>query len=198
MRKKKKIDKEQNMHDTNEMNKPGSEPDDVSRTCDASEAGEKQEPTLELLQNEIQEWKDKYLRSMAEFDNFRRRSQQEKADWIRLANEKLALSICDVVDNFERALSQVGEEHRQDSYIKGFYMIEQQLVNVLEKEGIKKIDALNQEFDPKYHEALAHIPSEHEENMIAAVIQNGYIMFDKVIRPARVAVSNGKSFNTEE
>lgn len=143
------------------------------------------------LEAETSEWKDKYLRSMAEFENFRRRSQQEKADWIRLATEKLALNVCDVVDNFARALAQVSEEHKEDSYIKGFFLIEQQLVNVLSKEGVKKIEALGKEFDPNFHEALAHIPSDMEENTIAAIIQNGYTMHDKIIRPVRVAVSNG-------
>jgi len=143
------------------------------------------------LEQEVAEWKDKYLRNMAEFENYRRRSNQEKADWIKLATQKLALEVCDVLDNFERALAQVGEEHKEDKLIKGFAMIEQQLRTVLERENIRKIEALGKDFDPQWHEALAHIPSDYDENIVAAVIQNGYTVHDKVLRPARVAVSSG-------
>jgi len=146
---------------------------------------------VEELERQTAEWKEKYLRAMAEFDNFRRRTQQEKADWIKLATEKLALGVCDVLDNFERALMQVTDVQTEDGFVKGIMLIEEQLRNVLEKVGVAKIAALKEEFDPKYHEALAHIPSEYEENVVAAVIQNGYTMHGKVIRPARVAVSNG-------
>lgn len=141
---------------------------------------------------EALQWKDKYLRMMAEFDNFRKRSNAEKADWIRLATQKLALDICDVADNFERALAQGSAEELDSPFGRGVQMIEKQLLNALEKEGVKKINALGEEFNPEYHEALAHIPSEMGENIVAAVIQNGYLMHDKILRPARVAVSNGE------
>ena len=144
------------------------------------------------LEKECAEWKDKYLRSMAEFENYRRRSIQEKSDWIKLSTQKLALEICDVSDNFERALQQVSEEKKTDSFVVGVQMIEQQLRTVLEKEGVVRIEALGKEFDPSLHDALAHIPSEYEENLVAAVIQNGYLMNGKVLRPVRVAVSSGK------
>lgn len=147
---------------------------------------------IEELEAKCAEWKDKYLRSMAEFENFRRRSVQEKSDWIKLSTQRLALEVCDVADNFERAMLQVDEDKLDDSFVKGVLMIEQQLRNVLAKEGVRKIDALGKEFDPALHEALAHIPSEFEENIVAAVIQNGYMMHDKVLRPVRVAVSSGK------
>lgn len=144
------------------------------------------------LERDCAEWKDKYLRSMAEFENFRRRSNQEKADWIKLATQKLALEVCDVADNFERALMQIGPGQKEDSFVKGILLIEQQLRSVLEREGVCKIEALGKEFDPSLHEALAHIPSDLGENLVAAVIQNGYTMHDKVLRPVRVAVSSGR------
>jgi len=138
------------------------------------------------------EWKDKYLRCMADFDNYRKRTLEEKSDWIKRASEKLALSICDVLDNFDRALMQLNEELKEDSFIKGIILIDQQLQNALERDGVKRIEALGQDFDPRLHEALAHIPSGYEEGKIAAIIQNGYLMNDKLIRPVRVAVSSGK------
>ncbi|MDD4310345.1 MAG: nucleotide exchange factor GrpE [Candidatus Cloacimonetes bacterium] len=147
------------------------------------------------LEKEALDWKDKYMRSMAEFENFRKRSQQEKADWIRLATKEFAMQICDVADNFERALLQGDEQAMESPFAKGILMIEKQLRQALEKEGVKKIEALGEKFDPEFHDALAHIPSEMEENTIAAIIQNGYTMHDKVLRPARVAVSSGNVNN---
>jgi len=147
------------------------------------------------LEKEVNEWKDKYLRSMAEFENYRKRSLAEKADWIKLTTQKFALEICDVLDNLERAMLQGTEPELETPFGKGVAMIEKQLRSALEKEGVKKIEALNQKFDPEFHDALAHIPSELEENTVAAIIQNGYTMHDKVLRPARVAVSNGTNYN---
>jgi molecular chaperone GrpE len=132
---------------------------------------------------------------MAEFDNYRRRSIEEKSDWIKRATEKLALTICDVLDNFDRALMQVNEEQKEDNFIKGIILIDQQLKAALEKEGVKRIDALGHDFDPKLHDALANIPSEYEEGKVAAIIQNGYTMHEKLIRPVRVAVSTGTGNN---
>ena len=144
------------------------------------------------LEKECAEWKDKYLRCIAEFENYRRRSNEEKADWMKMATQKFALEICEVADNFERALKQVSEDKKDDSFVKGMMMIAEQLKRVMEKEGITKIDALGKPFDPVIHDALAHIPSEYGENTVAAIIQNGYMMYDKLLRPARVAVSSGK------
>jgi len=151
------------------------------------------EERIAELEIEIAELKDKYIRSMAEFENFRNRSNREKADWIKLSTQKLALKVCDVLDNLERALEQVDEEAKEDKLIKGFVLIEQQLRKVLESENVRKIEALGSEFDPALHEALAHIPSDEEENIITAVIQNGYMSHDVVIRPAKVAVSSGQA-----
>jgi len=162
---------------------------------------EMQAPEIELtpeeriaeLEIEIAELKDKYIRSMAEFENYRNRSNREKADWIKLSTQKLALKVCDVLDNLERALDQIDEEAKEDKLIRGFVLIEQQLRKVLESENVRKIEALGAEFDPALHEALAHIPSDEAENTITAVIQNGYTSHDVVIRPARVAVSSGQA-----
>ncbi len=166
------------------------------------ETEEKKEPTIEEklsdAEKEILELKNKLLRKAAEFENFRRRSNQEKASWIKNATQRLVLQLCDVVDNFERAIQTGEKDHQFDSFLKGVEMIYSQLENILKKEGVKKMDSLGKEFDPSFHEALTHIPSEYEENFIAAVIQNGYSMNDKIIRPAKVAVSNGVKLEQTE
>lgn len=141
---------------------------------------------------ELDAMKDKYLRTMAEFENYRNRTNQEKSDWIRHASQELALKVCDVADNFERAIAQAKEEELKTPFGKGVLLIEKQLLNALENEGVKRIEALGEEFDPEFHDALSHIPSEYDENIVAAIIKNGYTMHDKVIRAVQVAVSNGK------
>ena len=146
---------------------------------------------VELMENEISELKDQKLRLAAEFDNFRRRSVNEKASWIKNANERLVLEICDIRDNFERALS-TGQQQNEQSLLKGIELIFQQLEALLKREGVTKIEAEGEDFDPRFHDALVHIPSPLPENKITAVIQNGYIMNERVIRAARVAVSNGE------
>ena len=161
-----------------------------------SEKEEKTELTLEekyeqlLLENA--KLNDKMIRRAAEFENFRRRNASDKSNWIKNATERLVLEICDVVDNFERALHPDLKQSDPQAFKKGIELIYQQLENVLSKEGVKKIESKELEFDPNMHEAMAHIPSDFEENMIVAVIQNGYMMNHKIIRPARVAVSNGQ------
>jgi molecular chaperone GrpE len=148
-------------------------------------------PKEENAEDQALMWKDKYFRTMAEFENYRRRTLKEKSDWLKNSNEKIMLSICDIMDNFDRAMEQMQEEHSDDPFIKGIVQIKKQMDSLLEKENVKKIETEDADFDPARHEALAHIPSELEENAIVAVIQNGYTMNDKIIRAARVAVSNG-------
>lgn len=158
-------------------------PDDVSRE--------------QQLEEDIANWKDKYQRNMAEFENYRKRTMKEKADWIKSSNEEIILSICDIMDNFERAMGQMRVDHQEDPFIKGIIQIKQQIENLLAKEHVEKIESEGQEFDPNVHEALAHIPSDLEENKIVAVIQNGYKLYDKVVRTARVAVSNGQAVQSQ-
>jgi molecular chaperone GrpE len=179
------------------------EAEDMKKVKETAEETETEELSLEeqneKLQEEIAELKqevdrlnERRIRTAAEFENFRRRSNSEKSNWIKNATERLTLEICEVLDNFERALDPEKEFDDIASFRKGVELIYQQLQNILNKEGVQKIEAKGQDFDPNYHDALAHIPSELEENKIAAVIQNGYKMNDKVIRPAKVAVSNGE------
>jgi len=152
---------------------------------------------LELNQ-QVEQWKDKYLRLMADFDNYRRQTLLKQKDWAFQATESILLSICDVMDNFERASSQLSDTLKEEPVIKGILQIEKQLSSLLEKEGVEKIEALNKDFDPNVHEALAHIPSDLEEDKVVAVIQNGYKIKGKLIRAARVAVSNGETPENNE
>lgn len=196
--KKKEInkDKETKMVDEKEKKEATIDPQvdkqNVSEEQDVEEVNNEKQP-----EQDASYWKDKYVRSMAEFENFRKRTMKEKSDWIKCSNEAILLSICDIMDNFERAMGQMKEDHQEDPFIKGIIQIKQQLDSLLAKEHVQKIETEGKEFDPSLHEALAHIPSDLEENMIVAVIQNGYKLYDKVVRTARVAVSNGQPVQSQ-
>jgi molecular chaperone GrpE len=144
------------------------------------------------LEKERDDFKDKWMRTLAEYDNFRKRSEKEKSDWIKFSNEKIILDFCDVLDNFERALATNVDIKNFKSYVKGVDLIFQQFNAVLKKNEVIKIDVEGKEFNPNYHEALSALPSTKKKNTIIGVIQNGYIMKDKVIRYSKVAVSNGE------
>jgi molecular chaperone GrpE len=150
------------------------------------------EKRIQFLEKENAEYKDKWLRIAAEFDNYRRRTASEKCDWIKNATQKLVLELCDVNDNFERAFQRNGSPEDPLSFRKGMEMIHKQIDSILQKEGVEKIITEGVKFDPAFHDALVNVPSEQAENTIAAVIQNGYKMNGKVIRAARVAVANGE------
>jgi len=139
---------------------------------------------------EVKEYKDKYLRTLAEMDNQRKRMIRERDDFQKYANEKLILSILPVVDNFERAIN-AGENSNTDKKIlDGVKLIFKQLKGILEKEGLKPFESVGQKFDPYKHEAFLAIESkEHEPSTILEEIEKGYLLDDKIIRPAKVTVS---------
>ena len=130
----------------------------------------------------------KYLRLMADFQNYKRRTEKEKSDIYAFANEKIVSELLNVIDNFERALD-AGNEG--DSFVEGMNLIFKQLQGVLEKAGVVEIEALGREFDPNFHHAVMTEDSEeYESGKITAVLQKGYLLNDKVIRPSMVKVAN--------
>jgi len=149
-----------------------------------------EESRIAEMEKERDEAKDKYLRLMAEFENFRRRNIQERAEWIKNANKEIVLKICDVMDDFERALKT--ESGKETGIYKGMESIFKKLEKVLSEEKVRKIETEEKEFDPMYHEAIAYQPSKMGKDMITGVIQNGYIMNDKIIRAAKVVLSSGE------
>ena len=151
-----------------------------------------EESELEKIEKERNEFKDKWLRALAEFDNYRKNTLKEKQDWIKYSNEKIILELCEVLDNFERALATEISSDNFSAYVKGVEMIFQQLNTILKKNDVVKIEALGKEFDPNYHDALSSIPANEPQNTVVAIIQNGYMVGEKVIRASRVAVSNGE------
>ncbi len=142
----------------------------------------------ETLQQALREQEDKYLRLLAEYDNYRKRSQKEKENAWTSAKADTIRELLPVYDNLERALKQ---ETADEAYAKGVQMTMQQLKTVLEKLGIEEIPAQNETFDPNVHNAVMHMEDETlGENIVAEVFQAGFKMGDKVIRHAMVKVAN--------
>ncbi|TMV43847.1 nucleotide exchange factor GrpE [Paenibacillus mesophilus] len=173
----------------------------VTKTAEASagESAEAQEATSATaeLQRQLEEQRkladehyQRYLRTQADFDNFRRRSRQEKEDFAKYASGKLIEQLLPIVDNFDRAISVSKENKDHDSLLKGVDMIYRQLDQVLVQEGLKPIESVGQPFNPEYHQAIMQVESEeHEEGIVVEEVQKGYMLKDKVLRVAMVKVS---------
>ncbi|MBN2733638.1 MAG: nucleotide exchange factor GrpE [Methanomicrobiaceae archaeon] len=136
---------------------------------------------------EIAALNEKYLRLAADFDNFRKRSAKDSAERAERAVENLALEILEVVDNIERALNS-----DESSLREGVEQIHKILIKILTHHSISPIESLKEQFDPNLHEAIAYVPSDNEEGTVIDEVSRGYLMKDKIIRCAKVAVSKGK------
>ena len=142
----------------------------------------------EKLQQALKDQEDKYLRLLAEYDNYRKRSQKEKENAWTTAKADTIKELLPVYDNLERALKQ---ETADEAYAKGVQMTMQQLKTVLEKLGVEEIPAQGEPFDPNLHNAVMHMEDEAMgENIVAEVFQAGFKMGEKVIRHAMVKVAN--------
>lgn len=152
------------------------------------QAAQEEKTAEELLQEERKQQEDKYLRLLAEYDNYRKRSQKEKDNAWATAKADTVKAFLPVYDNLERALKQ---ETADEAYAKGVQMTMTQLKTVLEKLGIQEIPALGETFDPAVHDAVMHIDDENAgENTIVEVFQDGFQLGDKIIRHAMVKVAN--------
>ena len=141
--------------------------------------------------------RDRYMRLMADFQNYKRRSEKERSDIYSFANEKIVSELLAVADNFERALASVD---KNESFVKGMEMIFNQLIGVMTKAGVEEIKALGEDFDPNFHNAvMAEESSEYESGKVTEVLQKGYILNGKVIRPVsytHLAQGKGKRYGT--
>ena len=159
----------------------------------AEEAGakaeeKKEEDPLEKDNKEIAELKDKYLRTLAEFDNYKKRTLKEKAELILNGGEKTVKAVLPVLDDFERALKDKSDDPK--AIKDGVTMIFNKFVKTLESLGVKKIDTTDKDFDTDFHEAVAMVPGmgDDKKGKVIDCVQTGYTLNDKVIRHAKVAV----------
>jgi molecular chaperone GrpE len=138
---------------------------------------------------EIETLENRLKRLQADFDNYRKRTQAEKEQLSLIVKSETIKGLLSVLDNFERALATEPPEEAK-VFMEGFQLIHKQFVGALEKEGLKKIEAIGKEFDPVYHEAIMRVPSDSYENdIVAEELQAGYQVGDKIIRPTMVKVT---------
>lgn len=140
---------------------------------------------------QIEDLTDRVRRTMAEFDNFRKRTEKEKSAMYEIGARDIVERILPVIDNFERGLATVPEEAKGSPFAEGMEMIYKQLLKTLEEAGVKPIEAVGQPFDPNFHNAVMHIEDDSlGENVVAQELQKGYLYRDTVVRHSMVQVAN--------
>ena len=152
-------------------------------------SGRKKEKKEDAVKAQINELQDKVMRQMAEFENFRKRSEKEKSAMFETGAKSVIEKILPVVDNFERGLATVPEDEKDAPFVDGMNRIYKQLMTELENIGVKPIEAVGQEFDPNLHNAVMQVESdEYESGVIAQELQKGYTYRDSVVRHSMVGV----------
>ena len=176
-------------YDESTMNEENTQDEDNNETESSEESSseEKTDP-IAAAQSEAEAWKDKYIRLVAEFDNYKKRTLKEKSELILNGSEKTISSILPILDDFERALSDKTED--PVAIKEGFELIFKKFLKTLETLGVKKIETNDTDFDVDYHEAIAMVPGMGDamKGKVIDCVQTGYTLNDKVIRHAKVAV----------
>ena len=139
----------------------------------------------------IEELTDRLTRQMAEFDNFRKRTEKEKSQMYEVGAKDIIEKILPIVDSFERGLAAVTEDQKEDPFVDGMDKVYKQLITTLESAGVTPIEAVGKPFDPEFHNAVMHIDDEdQEENVVVEEFQKGYMYRDSVVRHSMVKVAN--------
>lgn len=170
--------------------------EDAEDTDESAEGKEKKKlfgrkPKKDPRDEKIEELTDRVTRQMAEFDNFRKRTEKEKAAMYEIGAKSVIEKLLPVVDNFERGFSTVAEEDKDDAFVKGMEMVYKQIMTTFETIGVKPIEAVGQEFNPDLHNAVMHVDDESVgENIVVEEFQKGYTYHDSVVRYSMVKVAN--------
>lgn len=139
------------------------------------------------------EYLDNWRRTAAEFQNFKRRADKDRADYAQYANQRLLKRLLDVLDSFDAGFKAVPESYRHKPWVEGMRAVERLMLQILEQEGVTPIDADGKEFDPNFHEAMFYEPSPGaSDGEILDELQRGYMIHDRVLRPTRVKVAKGE------
>src|SRR6476619_7568410 len=170
-------------------NKPEQPPDDPAPIGATTEA-DGEDPTAGL-QADLDRFRDLALRSQADFDNFKKRAAREKEDAVKYANSSLLQRLVSILDNFELGLTAARTEGEHSPIYSGMVLVQKQLNDLLEENGLQAIEAENKKVDPNLHEAIAHESSETPEGTVIRQARRGYRFKDRLLRPARVIVSSG-------
>jgi len=187
----KNLDPENNSTETAEMNdNPGLNTDENAAGTNHLNEPVSEESEMEKLQAELQEQKDKYIRLMAEFDNFRRRTAKERLELIQTAGKEVIVSLLDVLDDCDRAEKQIHSTDDINLVKEGVLLVFNKMRSSLQSKGVKEMKSVHEEFDVEKHEAITEIPAPNDElkGKVIDEVQKGYYLNDKIIRFAKVVV----------
>lgn len=170
------------------------EADEAAQKDAASEKEEKKgffSKKKDKRDEQIEELTDRLKRNMAEFDNYRKRTEKEKAAMYEVGARSVIEKLLPIVDNFERGLAAVPEEEAKSAFAEGMDKIYKQVLKMLEDMGVKPIEAVGQPFDPNFHNAVMHVEDDEQgENVVVEEFQKGYMYHDSVVRHSMVKVAN--------
>jgi len=159
----------------------------------ATATGAEPEDPLAGLQADLDRFRDLALRSQADFENYKKRAAREKEDAVKYANSSLLQRLVSILDNFELGLAAAKTESSQSPIYSGMVLVQKQLNDLLEENGLHAIEAEGKKFDPNLHEAIAHEASDSPEETVIRQARRGYRFKDRLLRPARVIVSSGRA-----
>lgn len=153
---------------------------------------------LKKAEKKADENQEKYLRALADLDNYRKRSEKEKSDIRRFGNEDLIRDVVPLIDTLNRAIGHASGPNAIEAIISGLKLVQEQLVGCLKKHGVEEIEALGKEFDPHVHEAMLHTESgQHKLNEIIEEYEKGYLLHGRLLKPTRVAVCKGQGTGSD-
>jgi molecular chaperone GrpE len=181
------------------MKTPGPEPREedkipppVPRTETEAQSSDDTDDPVVSLQADLDRFRDLAMRTQADFENYKKRSTRERDDAIKYANSSVLERLLPIIDNFELGLAAAREEGEHSPVFSGMSMVLKQLTDFLGDSGVQPIDAVDKQFDPKFHEAIAHEESDDvPEGKVVRQIRRGYRLKDRLLRPATVVVSSG-------
>src|SRR5215472_1036816 len=163
----------------------------AKQSSPAAADGTDSEDAMAGLQADLDRFRDLALRSQADFENYKKRAAREKEDAVKYANSSLLQRLVSILDNFELGLAAAKTESHQSPIYSGMVLVQKQLNDLLEENGLQAIEAEGKKFDPNVHEAIAHEPGEAPEGTVIRQARRGYRFKDRLLRPARVVVSSG-------
>ncbi len=151
---------------------------------------------LSDAKQKAEDYLDSWKRAQADFTNYKRRLEQERQDIGKYANSELILRLLPILDDFERAFQSIPQKQAKTDWVEGIRLVELKLKTTLEAQGLSAIKAVGETFDPNLHEAVMH--TKGEDGKVVLEVQKGYRLFDKIIRPSKVAVGNGEFAEAQE
>ena len=174
-------------------------PKDKKKDKKTESSNEKKKDQVSDLTEQLEAEKDRVLRLSAEFENYKKRKQRELDDFKKFANETVFKNFLNVVDNLERAIAAAEEAPDEGGLLEGVKLTHKEILKLFENFNVKPVDAKHQPFDPNFHQAVTQEETdEFPENTVTTVLQKGYTMHDRLIRPAMVVVSKKAEKETEK